>query len=158
MPTIHDLLAIYRAEARNTRDQGDRYERLIRAFLRTDPYYAQLFDTVWLWQEWPDRRGRPDTGIDLVAVEAETDAVWAIQCKFFRDTIEKSDLDSFFTESGKHPFDQRLIVATAPLSKHAQEAFEGQQIPVRTLTLSDVDQSRVDWGQFTWDGSVSKFD
>lgn len=150
MSTLHDLLSTYRAEARNTRDQGDRFERLMRAFFRTDPYYAQLFETVWLWQDWPGRRNRSDTGIDLVAVERDTGAVWAIQCKFFAHSIEKSDLDSFFTESGKVPFSQRLIVATAPLSKHAQAAFEDQQIPVHTLTLTDLEQSRVDWSQFTW--------
>jgi len=67
--------------------------------------------------------------MDLVAVEADTGVVWAIQCKFYDHPIQKSDLDSFFTESGKIPFAQRLIVAAAPLSAHAQVAFTDQQIP-----------------------------
>jgi predicted helicase len=45
--------------------------------------YGRLFDQVWLWKDWPGRAGKVDTGIDLVAQEAETGDLWAIQCKFY---------------------------------------------------------------------------
>lgn len=147
---IADLLETLRRESGTTVERGHRFELLIRAFLRTDPYYRQLFRQVWLWMDWPDRGGRRDTGIDLVAEEAGTGALWAIQCKFWDHPVNKHDLDSFFTESGKHPFAARLVVATADLTTHAQEAFRDQQVPVHTLTLADLDHSPVDWAQVTW--------
>ena len=51
----------------NERDQGDKFERLMRSYLLTDPVWASQFSDVWLWKDYPGRDGRPDTGIDLVA-------------------------------------------------------------------------------------------
>ncbi len=148
--TIYDLLAERRETARTTRDQGDQFERLMHAFFRTDPLYREKFSDVWVWQDWPGRNGRPDCGIDLVAQQADSDDLWALQCKFWDHRVTKEDLDSFFTESGKRPFTQRLIVATSTLSKHAEEAMEGQWVDTHTLTLDDLDHSAIDWGQFSW--------
>jgi predicted helicase len=69
--TIYGILQELRDDARNNRDLGDKFERLIQAFLTKDPYYADLFSDVWLWMEWPDRGNKPDTGIDLVARERD---------------------------------------------------------------------------------------
>jgi len=148
--TIYDLLEEFRSTARDTRDQGDKFERLIQAFLKTDPMYQTKFSEVWLWKDWPGRGGRPDTGIDLVAQQADSDDLWAIQCKFWDHRVTKDDLDSFFTESGKRPFTQRLIVATSELSKHAEEAMQDQWVDVHTLTLDELDRSAIDWTQFSW--------
>jgi predicted helicase len=53
--TIHDILECFREEARNNRDLGDKFERLIAAYLTKDPYFANHFSDVWLWMEWPGR-------------------------------------------------------------------------------------------------------
>lgn len=55
-----------------------------------------------------------DTGIDLVTKTAGTDEYHAIQCKFYAPDyrVQKSDIDSFFTASGKKPFTHRVIIAT----------------------------------------------
>lgn len=153
MTTIYDILDQLRHVAKNKREQGELFERLMLAFLRTDPQYKQLFAHVWSWMEWPGRDGRVDTGIDLVAEEAGTGDIWAIQCKFHEPghKIQKSDLDSFFTESGKYPFRKRMIIATAPMSKHAKEACEGQQIPVTILDMEALEKSPIDWEHFSWD-------
>ena len=47
------------------RDKGDRFERLMQAYLKTDPKYAYKFKNVWLWNEFPARKdfGGTDTGI-----------------------------------------------------------------------------------------------
>ncbi|MCL5012833.1 MAG: DEAD/DEAH box helicase family protein, partial [Firmicutes bacterium] len=148
--TIYDLLEDYRRTSFTTRDQGTQFERLIQAFLQTDPLYREKFSRVWLWPDWPGRQHRPDTGIDLVAEQADTEDLWAIQCKFWDHRVTKEDLDSFFTASGKRPFTQRLIVATAELSQHAQEAFEDQWTHVHTLTLDDLDRSAIDWSAVSW--------
>jgi hypothetical protein len=45
-------------------------------FWRNDPTYKALLRRVWLWNEWPGRRGI-DAGIDLVA-EDHDGKRWAI--------------------------------------------------------------------------------
>jgi predicted helicase len=149
---VRVILDQYKAESLTKFHQDHEFERLMRAFFQTDPYYRNLFSDVWLWQDWPGRAGRTDSGIDLVAQQADSADVWAIQCKFYSENhpVPKGDLDSFFTESGKYPFTERLIVATAPLSHHAEEAFVNQRIAVHTLTLDDLNESPIDWSQFSW--------
>ena len=67
--TFQDILAKYRAVSFSERDKGDRFERLMQAFLQTVPWYAGTFRHIWLWREFPYKRnlGGNDTGIDLVA-------------------------------------------------------------------------------------------
>ncbi len=102
--TFHDLLSRYRAVAFSERDKGDRFERLMQAFLQTVPWYEGTFRHVWLWREFPYRQdlGGKDTGIDLVAQTVEGD-FWAIQCKFHdaRARIDKPAVDSFLATSSK---------------------------------------------------------
>lgn len=86
MTSIHDLLAEYAQIAPDTRTKGRLFERLTKVFLTTDPTWTARFDEVWLWQDWPDRDGKPDTGIDLVARERHGGGWCAIQCKFYAPT------------------------------------------------------------------------
>ena len=53
--TIHAIIDRFRQEVTSTRDLGDKFERLISAYLRTDPQYAELFKRVWLWMDYPLR-------------------------------------------------------------------------------------------------------
>lgn len=106
---------------------------------------------MWLWSEWPHRGKKPDVGIDIVAQERATQDICAIQCKFFDPShqLQKADIDSFFTASGKEPFKKRLIVSTTDKwSKHAEDACNNQQVPVSRLRLQDLDQSPLDWSTF----------
>ena len=161
MTTIHDVLATFREAASSNRDLGDKFERLIAAYLVTDPLYADQFDSVWLWGEWPLRWGA-DTGIDLVARDRRTGEYCAIQCKFNDParTLQKADIDSFFTASGKRfptpdgvrTFTSRMIVSTTDnWSKHAEGALEDQVIPCIRLRVQDLADSPIDWGAFTLD-------
>lgn len=150
--TIHDILEELAAAASDHRDKGDRFERLIRAYLTTDPLYVARFSDVWLWTDWPDRKGKPDTGIDLVAKERDTGNLVAIQCKFYAPTytLQKGDIDSFFTASGKAGFSSRIVVSTTDRwSKHAEDALTDQQLPVTRLRVQDLDESSVDWSKFS---------
>ncbi len=122
----------------------------MRSYFRTDPLYAARFSDVWLWQDWEGREGQSDAGIDLVAADADGGTV-AIQCKFYAPThtLRKEDIDSFFTRSGKAPFTGRIIVSTTDRwSTHAEQALEGQQIPVVRIGLADLQASGIDWSQF----------
>ena len=102
--TFQDILAKYRAVSFSERDKGDRFERLMQAFLQTVPWYAGTFRHVWLWREFPYKQnlGGKDTGIDLVAQTVEGD-FWAIQCKCYAETasIDKPAVDSFLATSSK---------------------------------------------------------
>nr|WP_307859758.1 hypothetical protein [Curtobacterium flaccumfaciens] len=80
--SIHDLLDVYATIAPDKRTKGRLFERLTRAYLTTDPKWTARFDEVWLWQDWPDRNSKTDTGIDLVARERHGGGLCAIQCKF----------------------------------------------------------------------------
>ncbi|WP_019590528.1 type ISP restriction/modification enzyme [Thioalkalivibrio sp. ALE20] len=159
--TVDEVLERFRERAQSEREKGGLFERLVANYLMTDPQYADLFDQVWLWDEWPARIGA-DAGIDLVAREQATGDYWAIQCKFFDPdaTIQKSDIDSFFTASGKRfatnegerYFARRLIVTTAEhWSKKAEEALADQTIPVTRLFFKDLEESPIDWTVFQLD-------
>lgn len=151
--TIHEVLAELRSTALDERDKGDRFERLIQGYLRTEPQWARQFANVWLWMEWPGRESRPDTGIDLVASDPETGELTAIQCKFYapHHVVQKHDIDTFFTASGKTGFSRRIVVSTTDKwSKHAEDALVDQQIPSQRLDISFLSESTIEWDAFSW--------
>ena len=159
MTTLIEILAEFREAARSNREMGDKFERLIANYLLTDPQYADRLAEVWLWSEWPDRSGM-DVGIDLVARERGTGDYWAIQCKFYDPdyALQKADIDSFFTASGKRfattqgerSFAHRVIVSTTDKwSSNAEKALENQTIPVSRMWFKDLAESPIDWSQFS---------
>jgi len=154
--TIHTILEEFRQAATSNRDLGDKFERLFANYLMIDPQYQ--YTDVWLWGEWQDRFGS-DTGIDVVAKD-EQGNYCAIQCKFYaaNHSLQKKDIDSFFTESGKSfdtaegekVFSSRLIVSTTDKwSKHAEDALDNQHPPCTRLRAEDLANSPVDWSQFS---------
>ena len=76
-----DVVAAIRAVPGAQRDRGTLFEELTAEYLRRDPVFAQRFSEVWPWSDWPDRGTATDTGIDLVAEEADGSGLCAIQCK-----------------------------------------------------------------------------
>ena len=147
------LLDEYRARAKSEREKGTLFEELTRQFLLHDARFAHQFKEIYLWSEWPERR-TGDTGIDLVAIPVDPNAgPVAIQCKFYAlgHRIQKADIDSFLSASGKEPFGRRIVVDTsgAPWGKNAQDAIEGQQIPVSRITLADLRDSDIDWRTYS---------
>jgi len=154
MKTIRDILSELAAAATDKKDKGDKFERLMKAYFKTDPLYIERFSDVWLWSEWPGNGGIVDTGIDIVCQERNGEGVCAVQCKFFNEshTLQKADIDSFFTASGKHPFTSRIIISTTDRwSTHAEEALDNQQIPATRIRVQDLDDSAVDWNKFSLD-------
>ena len=97
---VEEVLDDLRAISESKHEQGVRFERLMCAFFRTDTAYYNQFKNVWMWDDWPDNGGRPDTGIDLVAEHRDGSGYTAIQCKFYgkNSTLDKGDIDSFFNE------------------------------------------------------------
>ncbi|MFB7499427.1 DEAD/DEAH box helicase [Streptomyces sp. NPDC056161] len=147
--SVHDVIRAIRNGSLGNRDRGTRFEELIRQYLSTDPQWTEQFSRVWMWADWPGaEHDKRDTGIDLVAQDRETGGFCAIQCKFYdpKHTLQKDDIDSFFTASGKGGFTRRMIVSTTEKwGVHAEAALNDQQIPVTRLGLSDIANSPVEW-------------
>lgn len=147
--TVYDVLRAIRETATVNRDRGTRFEELMVQYLSTDPQWTEQFTRVWMWSDWPGAaEDRRDAGIDLVAQDRETGGFCAIQCKFYepQHTIQKDDIDSFFTASGKGGFTRRMIISTTDKwSVHAEQALDDQQVPVTRLGLSDIASSPVEW-------------
>ncbi|WP_242035004.1 type ISP restriction/modification enzyme [Dolichospermum sp. FACHB-1091] len=150
--TIYKALNEIQSTSTSPRDLGDKFERLMLNYLKTDPFYKDHFSQVWLWMDFPKRGNMPDTGIDLVAVERNTGDYCAIQCKCYDldYTLQKSDIDSFFTASGTNLFKTRMIISTtAKWSKNAEAALENQQIPVIRADIFALQNSPIDWDKFS---------
>lgn len=150
MTTLEDILDEYLYKSTSTAERGAKFERLVQSFLKVDTQWSALYDEVWTWMQWPDRHGH-DTGIDLVARERDTGHLVAVQCKFYdpSTTIQKQHIDSFLSESGKHPFTGRLVVTTTDKwGPNAEQAIHHQQIPVQRIGLTDLLDSSIDWSQF----------
>ena len=129
----------------------------MQGYLRTNPIYENVFETVWLWSEFPAKRefGKSDVGIDLVALTKDNE-YWAIQCKCFQEDaqIDKKDVDSFlatssrvFTIGGKKiGFSYRLWISTTnKWGLNAEEALTNQNPPVSRINLFDLENAQVDW-------------
>jgi predicted helicase len=156
--SFKNILEKYRKISFSERDKGDRFERLMQAYLKTDPKYAYQFKNVWLWNEFPGKKdlGGSDTGIDLVAVTHDND-YWAIQCKCYQDTatIDKPAVDSFLSTSSREfkdeslrttSFAQRLWISTTnKWGPNAYEAIKNQNPPVTRINLTDLIDAPVDW-------------
>lgn len=156
--TFLNVLDKYRKHSFSERDKGDRFERLMQAYLLTDPKYAYRLKKVWLWEEFPGKSdlGGSDTGIDLVAFTIEGD-YWAIQCKCYREDaiINKPAVDSFLSTSSRQfknldlktsRFSNRLWISTTnKWGSNAEEAIKNQHPPVTRLNLFDLQESPVDW-------------
>lgn len=153
MTALQNLLATFRNAAVTEREKGTYFEELIIQYLKHEASYQDLYSGVWTYAQWADlnQLDKRDTGIDLVAQTRGTNEVHAIQCKFYAEDhrVQKRDIDSFFTASGKKPFTHRIIVSTAlHWSEHAEDALGGQQPPVSKIDLNDLENSQIDWSQY----------
>lgn len=155
---FQSVIEKYRKISFSERDKGARFERLMQAYLQTDPYYANRFKKIWLWGEFPYRKdlGGSDTGIDLVAQTNEGD-YWAIQCKRYQEEtrINKDEVDSFLATSSRTfkneqmqtvGFVHRLWISTTRhWGSNAEEAIHNQNPPVSRISLFELTEAPVDW-------------
>ena len=153
MTILTDLLNSFRHAATSEREKGNYFEELVICYLRNEATYRGLYSDVWTYSNWAKLQnldGR-DTGIDLVAKTVGTDEYHAIQCKLYAEDyrLQKGDIDSFFTASGKKPFTHRIIIATTDnWSEHAEDALQNQQPPISKIDLHDLENSQIDWSHY----------
>lgn len=159
MATFFSIIENIRKNSYTERDKGNRFERLIKNYLKTSRKYSVLLKEVWLWSEFPYRTqfGGGDTGIDIVALTKQGE-YWAVQCKCYADdtVIDKPAVDSFLATSSRsfvdddfqnQQFSYRLWFATNnKWGRNAKEAFENQQPPAIIINPWDVaEDATVDW-------------
>lgn len=153
MTALQKILDTYRKASLTEREKGNYFEELIRTYFRYEATYADLYSDVWLYSDWAKEQGlnAQDTGIDLVARTQGTNEYHAIQCKCYAEDyrVKKSDIDSFFTASGKKIFSRRIIVTTTNnWSEHAEDALQDQHPPVNKIDLLDLENSQIDWSKY----------
>lgn len=152
MSYLTKILTRFREKAISERDKGTDFERLSVIYFKNEPFYKDQYEEVLTYGEWAEKQGlsKKDTGIDLVA-KTFTGEFHAIQCKNYAPEykIAKSDIDSFFTASGKTIFSHRIIVTTTnQWTQNASDSLEDQNPPVSTINLQDLENSLIDWSQF----------
>lgn len=156
--SFYKILEKYREISFSERDKGARFERLMKAYLMTDPKYTKIIKKVYLWEEFHGKAemGGKDTGIDLVALTHDNE-YWAIQCKCYQDNshIDKAEIDTFLSTSSKEflnldnekvRFNQRLWISTTNnWGPTATDTIKNQNPPVTRINLTDLIEAPIDW-------------
>ena len=151
MTTFRQLLSGFEEAAKTRAVQGRHFERFCEAFFRLAAIPGYEFDKVWAWDDWPGKDDRGDTGIDLVAREAGSGDLVAIQCKFYAPTATLAwpRVSTFVGMLGQPEFASGMIVSTAGgESKNVHSNIERHAKPVHIWRVDDFEGSGVDWDQF----------
>ena len=160
---LQNILDNYRNVTNTQRDSGTLFEDLMVVYFKHEPKFKEQYRTVMPYARWVDFYGhelgidsKKDTGIDLVATTF-TGEHHAIQCKNYVPShkMSKADIDSFMSASGKKYFSYRIVVSTVTdWTDNAIEMVQNQHPPVSTISLSELEQSVVDWGKFYQENKV----
>lgn len=149
--TLEELLDKLWFESRTTTEKGSAFESLIASFLRTAPEFADRFEDVYLWQDWPERGRFADHGIDIVAKDIHTGGWCAVQAKFYdpQSHVNKKDIDSFLGAASNKAFRSKIIVSTTtswgPTAEHVLAGAD-----VTRIGLHDLLESKVAWDSIDW--------
>ena len=154
MTTFRQLLSGFEESAKTRVAQGRHFEQFCKAFFRLATIPGREFDEVWAWMDWPGREGRTDTGIDLVAREAGSGDLVAIQCKFYAPTATLAwpQVSTFAGMLGQPEFASGMIVSTAGAeSANVHSNIERHAKPVHIWRVDDFEGSDIDWDRFRID-------
>ena len=122
----------------SSNDKGERFEIFLSEWMfKHHPALSSQFKKVWRFSEWPRAWSQKDLGTDLIA-EDQHGKICAIQAKFYKEknSIPKSHIDSFLSDSNREGVDYRLLIATTDnLGPNARKTIEGQEKEVQTFLL-----------------------
>ena len=151
--SFQNVLEVLASKSRNSSEKGRVFEALVKAFIETDKGQALRFDRVWLWSEYPDRRGRQDTGIDLVARERDRGGLVAIQCKFYAPsaTISLPEVNKFLAAYSTDEFVGGVFVSTTDKwGRNSEDALRGRgDKPVSRWGPQVFENSSINWEDFS---------
>lgn len=163
MNTVYDALDPIVSASISEKEKGTKYEAACVWFLGNDPYWASRFSRVGTIEQALSWEGCPvhdtqDTGIDLVAQEAETGDWWAIQCKCHdsEKQLPKGVCDSFFARAlGDPKIKHYMIMTTAKrLSRNLRQQVENTGTMV--VDTAKMAASELDWSAFIEGRSVER--
>ena len=147
--TIYEVVDDIRETSQDEREKGDRFERVIRYFLKNDPLWSARFSNVWLWKDAPTKKGA-DYGIDLVAHDITDDSYWAIQCKCYNDdsVLDYKTVATFYGATGiTDTYKHNMLVTTNVAYSANLEKVASDWNTVR-LNLDTIAESELDFRPF----------
>lgn len=137
------------------KEKGTKYEAACVYYLQNDPFYRDFFSRVGTLEQalgWDDCpvRDTKDTGIDLMAQEAQSGLWWAIQCKCYDSDkpLPKGTCNSFFAYALTQSGVDNLMVMTSAAAPGAnlQKQLDGSHcLFVNTAKMAS---SNIDWEPF----------
>ena len=156
--TFEQMIDKYRENSTSEHNKGDKFERLMQAYLLTKPTYKSLLSNVWLWADFPYKdqfgTGGKDTGIDIVC-RAHDGEYWAVQCKCYQadKKIDKAMVDSFVstssfkfqTQDGEKNFSFRIWIDTTYGGFNAEAHNVVEKLGIRRIGLIDLKNDDVNW-------------
>ena len=124
-------------------ERGERFEFVVKRILETAPEFRSQFRNVWLWNEYPERRGA-DLGIDLVAENKQGERV-AIQAKCYapESSLTWKELSTFYGDAmGRKEISQLMLVTTTDnLSRNAKRQLDRAEKQSAIWLRSDLERS-----------------
>ena len=151
--SFQDVLGVLASKSRSESEKGRVFESLVKAFIEMDKAQARRFDRAWLWSEYPNRNGRQDTGIDIVARERDGGGLVAVQCKFYAPdaTISLEQLNKFLAAYSTDEFAGGVFVSTtSKWGRNAERALRNRGgKPVVRWGPDVFENSSIDWEDFS---------
>ena len=161
-----DLLAKFRAESKDERTKGTKFELFCVKFLREYELYKKEFEKVDMWDNWGF--GESDSGIDIVAKTHNGEYV-AIQCKCYDENtkLDLKQLSTFFItkdrtfnlQSTPIQFTQYMLIDTADdITAKVSNFIEDTNIPFTRLDYDSIAQANINWAIFDEKGEIEFYD
>ena len=154
---IDEIFSRIVSESVDKREQGTRFERAVKFFLEQDPSWLERVTQVWLWDEAPTNDGKQDTGIDLVAEDADG-SYWAVQAKCYaKPKLAAGDVSTFFMNAlADERYGHYMIADTVSGYTSVLEEFmvSHPDMDLVRLDLDTMRGSNLDWEAFI-DGAES---
>lgn len=152
--SFDDLISQINETAQDVqRERGTLFERLVLAYLKNEPTYKNLYKNVWLLKDVPSEFNisKKDLGVDLVAEQQNGDLA-AIQAKFNKGKIGKSEINSFVAELGSTYYTRGLIIATVDeWNSNARATIDKNEKGIEIIGLSDLRNSQINWADFSFE-------
>lgn len=151
MATFNELVNQIDENIEQQRDRGTAFEKLAVAYLENEPAFKNKYSDVWMLNEVPEEYhiSKQDTGVDIVARDRATGKLTAVQAKYYRNKINKKNIDSFLAEVGKDYYSDGIIVtSTNDWNKNAKNATEYLTKEISVVGLSQLQNANFDWQLF----------
>lgn len=152
MATFEELIEQVNDNLDKQRDRGTAFEKMVVAYLKNEPTYKQKYEDVWMLNEVPEKYhiSKKDTGVDIVAKDYDGNLT-AVQAKFYKGKIGKSEIDSFVAETAKDAYSAGMVVSTIDeWNKNAQATLENTTKPFTRIGLNQLKHANFDWEKFSF--------